>query len=98
MDSPRFTRKPRMFVSARVARQRRFGFAFLLLALAARAGAQETDPEGLQFAAVDGSWTTAAGFSTQPGTRDTLRENKRSNSCLHPIVRPWLGALSGGRR
>ena len=64
MDSLRFTRKPRLFVSTRIARQRRFGFAFLLLALAARAGAQEIDPEGLQFASADGNWSAAAALET----------------------------------
>lgn len=64
MDSPRFTRKPRLFVPFRVVRQRRLGIAFLLLALAARVGAQEAEPEGLQFAVEGGGWTDAAALET----------------------------------
>ena len=64
MDSLRVTRKPRMFVTARLARLRRLGFAFVLLALGARADAQSDEPEGLQFAAEGGGWTTAAALET----------------------------------
>ena len=64
MESPRVTRKPRLFVPPRMARQRRLGFAFLLLALAARAGAQEAEPEGLQFTVEGGGWTDAVALET----------------------------------
>lgn len=64
MDPLRNTRKPRLLSSPRLARQRRLGFTFLLLALAARAGAQAPDPEGLQFATVDGDWRSAAVLET----------------------------------
>src|SRR5690606_15286786 len=50
MTPTRHTRKPRLVSSPRLVRQRRLGFSFLLLALAARAGAQAPEPEGLQFA------------------------------------------------
>jgi Ca-activated chloride channel family protein len=66
MNSPRVTRKPRCLPSKRLVRQRRFGIAFLLLALAARAGAQApaAEPEGLQFELADGEWTTQAALDT----------------------------------
>lgn len=68
MDSPRCTRKPRLFSSSRLVRQRRLGFAFLLLSLAARVGAQSPasmpEPEGLQFATANGAWITAAALET----------------------------------
>lgn len=67
MDSPRVTRKPRCLPSARLIRQRRLGIAFLLMALAARAGAQAPVPEseeGLQFELADGRWTTQAALDT----------------------------------
>ncbi len=64
MDSPRYTRKPRLFTSPRLVRQRRLGFAFVLLALAARVGAQTSEPEGLQFAAADGRWQSAVALDT----------------------------------
>lgn len=69
MDSPRFTRKPRFFSSARVVHQRHLGFAFVLLALAARVAAQTPasalpEPEGLQFARADGRWDTAVALDT----------------------------------
>jgi Ca-activated chloride channel family protein len=64
MDPLRITRKPRMFSSPRLVRQRRLGFTFLLLALAARVGAQAPDPEGLQFATADGGWNSAAVLET----------------------------------
>lgn len=64
MDSPRYTRKPRLFSSSRMVRQRRHGFAFVLLALAARVGAQAPEPEGLQFAAAAGHWQSALALDT----------------------------------
>jgi Ca-activated chloride channel family protein len=64
MDPLRDTRKPRLFSSPRLVRQRRLGFTFLLLALAARVGAQTPEPEGLQFATADGGWETAAALDT----------------------------------
>ena len=64
MDSCRVTRKPRLFPSARLQRQRRFGLGFLLLALAARAGAQSPEPEGLQFATADGGWRDSFALET----------------------------------
>jgi Ca-activated chloride channel family protein len=64
MDTLRHTRKPRLFASERIVRQRRLGFAFLLLALAARAGAQEPEPEGLQLVDAQGAWHTAAALET----------------------------------
>ena len=66
MDSPRVTRKPRCLPVARLQRQRRLGIAFLLMALAARAGAQTpaAEPEGLQFELADGQWTTQAALDT----------------------------------
>ena len=66
MNTPRVTRKPRCLPSKRLVRQRRFGIAFLLMALAARAGAQApaAEPEGLQFELADGGWTTQAALDT----------------------------------
>ena len=64
MDSCRVTRKPRLFPSVRLQRQRRFGLGFLLLALAARAGAQAPEPEGLQFATADGGWRDSFALET----------------------------------
>jgi Ca-activated chloride channel family protein len=64
MEPLRFTRKPRLVSSPRLVRQRRLGFTFLLLALAARAGAQAPDPDGLQFATADGGWQSAAVLET----------------------------------
>ena len=64
MESCRVTRKPRLLPNARLQRQRRFGLGFLLLALAARAGAQVPDPEGLQFATADGGWRDTAALET----------------------------------
>lgn len=65
MDSPRVTRKPRCLGVARLQRQRRLGIAFLLMTLAARAGAQATpEPEGLQFELADGQWTAQAALDT----------------------------------
>jgi len=64
MNSPRVTRKPRCLPNARLHRQRRLGAAFLLLALAARAGAQSPEPEGLQFEAANGQWLTQPALDT----------------------------------
>lgn len=64
MSSCRITCKPRLLPNARLRRQRRFGLGFLLLALAARAGAQDGDPEGLQFATADGGWRDTAALDT----------------------------------
>ncbi len=64
MQTPRVTRKPRCLPSLRLVRQRRLGIAFLLMSLAARVGAQTPEPEGLQFEAADGSWTTSAALDT----------------------------------
>lgn len=66
MDTARHTRKPRCFLPLRLARQRRLGVAFLLLSLAARAGAQAApaEPEGLQFADGAGGWITSVALDT----------------------------------
>jgi Ca-activated chloride channel family protein len=64
MQTLRCTGKPRLFSSARLVRLRRRGFALLLLGLAARAGAQEVDPEGLQFAVAGGGWEDAVALET----------------------------------
>lgn len=64
MEPLRFTRKPRLVSSPRLVRQRRLGFTFLLLALAARAGAEAPDPDGLQFATAEGGWQSAAVLET----------------------------------
>jgi Ca-activated chloride channel family protein len=64
MDTPRCTRKPRLFSPSRLVRQRRLGFALLLLGLAAKAGAQDADAEGLQLARADGSWASAVALET----------------------------------
>jgi Ca-activated chloride channel family protein len=64
MEPIRCTAKPRLFSSARRVRERRLGFAFVLLALAARVSAQAPDPEGLQFADGAGGWDTAVALET----------------------------------
>jgi Ca-activated chloride channel family protein len=64
MEPSRCTAPPRLFSSARRVRERRVGFAFVLLALAARVGAQAPEPEGLQFADGAGGWETAVALET----------------------------------
>lgn len=64
MDTPRCTRKPRLFSSPARVQRRRLGFAFLLLGLAARAGAQEAGAEGLLLARPDGNWAAAVALET----------------------------------
>lgn len=64
MQSVRVTRKPRLFVPPRLRRRRCLGIGVMLVALAARAGAQAPEPEGLQFATADGGWRDGAALET----------------------------------
>lgn len=64
MQTFRCTRKPRLLSSPRLMRLRLRGFALLLLGLAAKAGAQQAEPEGLQFAAAGGGWEDAVALET----------------------------------
>jgi hypothetical protein len=64
MTPLRCTRKPRLFCPPHLARRRRLAIVWLLLGLAARAEAQDGEPEGLQFAAAGGAWETAVALET----------------------------------